>query len=193
MFKHLLSVWLFGCLAFALSAVQTTHDAEQIARAIAPEIQTGLPVFLDLQCGDWTTALSQQLTAQLLARGADLRIDLSSLATEVALPDSAASGIRLSDYGLDSALLVQVSLNLKWQEVVQRNFFSYRSERHPIYSFETRQIQLPEQKILKISSYDFDPPKAAEKDRPQLRMRWFEPLVAAAAIGSMIFLLWNFD
>ncbi|MDD4310333.1 MAG: hypothetical protein PHO32_08135, partial [Candidatus Cloacimonetes bacterium] len=76
---------------------------------------------------------------------------------------------------------------------VQKNFFSYRSERQPVYSFETRQIQLPEQRLLKISAYDFVRPNSPETVASRMQFRWFEPLVAGAAIGSMIFLLWNFD
>ncbi len=189
MIKYLLPVWILLCYALPLSAVQATHEAEIVAYAIAAEIQTGQPVFLNLQCGDWTPALMQQLTHILVNQNVDLRLDKSS--TE----DSEASNNmpNLTEYSLDSALLVQVNLNLKWQEKVQRNFFSYHSERSPVFSFETRQIQLPQQKVLKISTYDFIRPSSVDAEVSRLRLRWFEPLVAGAAIASMVFLLWNFD
>jgi hypothetical protein len=193
MIRYLLLVWilLLGCLS--LNAVQAAHEAEIIALAISTEIQTGQPVFLELNCGEWTPSLSQHLISQLLARNEDVRVDFSGPDAELAESDSGSSRIKPSDYGLATALLVQVNLNLKWQEKVSRNFFSYRSVRQPVYSFEIRQIMLPEQKIIKISNYDFSRPNADEQETPQLRMRWFEPLVAGAAIASMIFLLWNFN
>jgi hypothetical protein len=110
--------------------------------------------------------------------------------------DSAEEGykqINLNNYSISTAVLVQVTLNVKWQEQIEKNFFSYRSTRRPIYSFETKQIHLPDQRLTKVSSYDFSRADSPEREDSRLRLRWFEPLVAATAIGSMIFLLWNFD
>jgi len=100
MIKYLLPVWILLCYALPLSAVQATHEAEIVAYAIAAEIQTGQPVFLNLQCGDWTPALMQQLTHILVNQNVDLRLDKSS--TE----DSEASNNmpNLTEYSLDSAL-----------------------------------------------------------------------------------------
>jgi hypothetical protein len=142
---------------------------------------------------DWTSALTQELSALLIQRKLDLRIARENRVPDFGSEAEEAQSFQLQDYGLDSALLVQVKLNLKWQEQVQRNFFSYRRDRLPVYSFETMQILLPEQRLLKLSSYDFSRPQAREAEASNLRMRWFEPLIAGAAIGSMIFLLWNFD
>ncbi|MDD4310494.1 MAG: hypothetical protein PHO32_08950, partial [Candidatus Cloacimonetes bacterium] len=165
MFKYLLPVWILLCLCLPLRAVQAAHEAQQIAAAIASEIQTGEPIILDLRTGEWTAALSQNLYDLLLKKGADLRTEaLDELDSNQMLTDEPEeyNSPRLSDYGIDSAILVQVNLNVKWQDVVQKNFFSYRSERQPVYSFETRQIQLPEQRLLKISAYDFVRPKSPE-------------------------------
>lgn len=193
MTRFLLTVWILLCLSIGLNAIQAAHEAEIIALAIADEIQTGQPVFLDLNCGEWTPALSQHLVSQLIARNEDVRLQFSDQEAGISDTETNLSQIKPSDYGLSQALLVQVNLNLKWRDEVQRNFFSYRSTRQPVYSFEISQIQLPQQKILKVSSYDFSRPKNPEEDLVRLRMRWFEPLVAGAAIGSMIFLLWNFN
>lgn len=193
MTRYLFPVWIFLICSLSLNAVQAAHEAEIIALAISTEIQTGQPVFLDLKCGEWTPALSQHLVSQLLARNEDVRINFSDLEGDLAESEVGLSRIKLSDYGLSQALLVQVNLNLKWQEEVQRNFFSYRSTRKPVYSFEISQIKLPEQKIIKVSNYDYRRPSNPDEEVSRLRMRWFEPLVAGAAIGSMIFLLWNFN
>jgi len=193
MTKYLLPVWILLLVSLSLNAIQAAQEAEIVAYAIAAEIQTGQPIFLDLQCGEWTSALTQQLTRILLSQKADLRVDNSDTDTIIANSDEVSNSVKLADYGLDSALLVQVSLNLKWQEKVQRNFFSYHSERSPVYSFETKQIQLPKQQVLKLSTYDFFRPHSADTGVSRLRLRWFEPLVAGAAIASMVFLLWNFD
>lgn len=190
MLKILLPVWIFLCLWLPLLAVQAAQEAVEIASAIAQEIQTGEPVFLELHTGEWTPALSQQLSMLLIERGTDLRTANETDHSEL---EPAVGQINLANYGLESALLVQVELNVKWLEVVQRNFFSYRSERHPIYSFETKQILLPQQRLIKVSSYDFNRPNSPDTEISRLRLRWFEPLVASAAIASMIFLLWNFN
>jgi hypothetical protein len=190
MHKYLLPVWIFLCLCLPLAAVQATLEATEIASAIANEIQTGKPVFLELNTGEWTPALSQQLSQLLIERGTDLRTEIQPTNS---VSELGGNQIKLADYSLDSALLVQVELNIKWLEVVQRNFFSYRSERRPIYSFETKQILLPEQRLIKVSSYDFNRANSPETEVSTLRLRWFEPLVASAAIASMIFLLWNFN
>ncbi len=191
--RFLLAVCISFCLCMPLLAIQATQEAKVIALAIADEIQTSQPVFLELDCGDWTSALTQELSALLIQRKLDLRIARENRVPDFGSEAEEAQSFQLQDYGLDSALLVQVKLNLKWQEQVQRNFFSYRRDRLPVYSFETMQILLPEQRLLKLSSYDFSRPQAREAEASNLRMRWFEPLIAGAAIGSMIFLLWNFD
>lgn len=196
MLKYLLPVCILFSLCIPVWGLQAAHEAETIAVAIAKEIQTGEPIFLDLRTGEWTTSLNQSLAQILLTRGADLRDNPNSLQNPEFAMDTTEEGfkqINLKEYSITSAVLVQVNLNVKWQERVEKNFFSYRSTRHPIYSFETKQIHLPDQRLIKVSSYDFSRADSPEREDSRLRLRWFEPLVAATAIGSMIFLLWNFD
>jgi hypothetical protein len=195
MLKYLLPVCIFLCLSVPVWGLQAAHEAETIAAAIAEEIQTGEPIFLDLRTGEWTASLTQNLSKILLAREADLRDNPNSLQNPefaMEITEEGYKQINLKDYGINAAVLVQVNLNVKWQERIEKNFFSYRSTRHPIYSFETKQIHLPEQRLIKISAYDFSRTDSPEKEVSRLRLRWFEPLVATTAIGSMIFLLWNF-
>ena len=184
------------CLCLSLGAVQAAQEAETIAAAIAKEIQTDQPIFVDIHAGEWTAALAQNLYRLLIAKGADVRTQSQNqLDPASAFPplDEEPGTLKLAEYNLGSAVLVQVNLNIKWQEEVNKSFFSYRSERRPVYSFETKQIKLPEQRLLKVSAYDFFRPNSPETQVSSLRLRWFEPLVAGAAIASMIFLLWNFD
>jgi len=189
--KYLLPV-CFLLLISKLLSFQETLTLDQIITEIATEIQTGQPIFLDINCGEWNPVLTQKLSTNLLEKGADLRYNLSETKTDISsleekkVPD-------LSVLGLEKALLVQINLNIAWQETVKSSFFSYRTERYPVHIFEIRQIQLPTQQILKISTHNLPRPNPDVSGTSSFHFRWFEPLVAGAAIGSLIFLLWNFD
>ena len=100
---------------------------------------------------------------------------------------------KLSDYGINSAILISVDLNLKWQVVERKSFLSYRSERIPVYSFITKQIQLPEYRLLSIDHYDFAPQDNIDSSISAPRLKWFEPLIASTAVASIIFLLWTIE
>ncbi|MDD2228872.1 MAG: hypothetical protein PHY48_05640 [Candidatus Cloacimonetes bacterium] len=196
MFKYLLSVCIFLCLCLPTWSIKAAKEAEIIASEIAKEIQTDEPIFLDLRAGEWTAPLIQDLSRILLSRGADLRDNPNALQIpeySLELADNSLGHINLPDYGITNAVLVQVNLSVKWQEKIEKSFFSYHSTRQPVYSFETKQIHLPDLRLIKISAYDFSRLDSPDSEVSNLRLRWFEPLVAAAAIGSMIFLLWNYD
>ena len=184
-------VWLLVIMASCMCALQVSQEAVQIAEALSAQIQTQEPLILQVDAGEWTTALEQELSARLLNQGADLRIPQMSDPALVA--DSLGSELNLSRYGVGSALLVRISLNLKWEEHASTGFFSYHSTRIPVYSFITSQIELPGWRLVKRSSYDFHRPAAKQTEASGLRLKWFEPLIASTAIVSMIFLLWNFN
>mgnify|MGYP006967020225 CR=1 FL=1 len=99
----------------------------------------------------------------------------------------------LLDYGVDSANLVQIDMNIKWQTTEQKGFFFYRSERKPVYSFSIKQIRLPMHKLISISTYDYSQSSARDNTMPSTRLRWFEPLFATAAVASLVFLLWTIE
>jgi len=187
--------WLLVCFLLLISELLSFQDPitlGQIISEIATEIQIGQPIFLDINCGEWNPVLTQKLSAELLEKGADLRYNLSD--TKIA--QAYTEDEKVPDFsipGLEKALLVQINLNIVWQETVKSSFFSYRTERYPVHIFEIRQIQLPAQQILKISTYSLPLPNPDSSGTGSLHFRWFEPLVASAAIGSLIFLLWNFD
>jgi len=187
--------WLFVCFLLLISELLSFQDPvtlDEITSEIAKEIQIGQPIFLDINCGEWNSELTQKLSNLLLAKGADLRYNLQETASAQSSPE-AENIPNLMALGLDNALLVQIKLNIVWQETVKSSFFSYRTERYPVHIFDIRQIQLPAQQVLKITTHNLPRPNPDNSGMGSWHFRWFEPLVAGAAIGSLVFLLWNFD
>ncbi len=167
------------------------EDAEQIAIHIADQLHSDLPVFLDIRCGEWTPALSQSLRDILLQRSFDLREAKSRALFD---PDNTSmENGTLNEYGISSAILVSVELNLKWQVVERKSFLSYRSERIPVHSFITKQIQLPEYRLLNIDHYDFVQQDSKDGSISSPRLKWFEPIIVSTAVASFIFFLWTFE
>lgn len=184
-------VWVMFIAATCLGALQISQEAATIAVALVDEIQTTEPVILQVDAGEWTSSLEQELLSRLLAKGMDVRMNAASSASPE--PDSLANTPNLAAYGIDRALLLKIGLNLKWEQRSSTGFFSYHSQRVPVYSFTTSQISLPGWRIVKQTSYDFYRPNNQQTDNSGLRLKWFEPLIASAAIVSLIFLLWNFN
>ncbi|HRX77314.1 MAG TPA: hypothetical protein P5342_07610, partial [Candidatus Cloacimonadota bacterium] len=178
-----MKTWILVILLFLftlnLTAEQQQREADEIAKHIAMFISTDMPVLLDLRCGEWTPALSQSLAHELLTKEADLR-DTRSYAM-FDLGSEMPEAYLLSNYGLSEANLVQVDLNLKWQIVEHKSFFSYRSERRPVYSFVVKQLKLPQHQLLKVDTYDFSPAGSRDSSISAPRLRWFEPLIASTA------------
>ncbi|MCB5263145.1 MAG: hypothetical protein M0Q16_10555 [Candidatus Cloacimonetes bacterium] len=188
--KRILVVLLLVC-ALSLGAEQLQKEADEIALNIAAFIDTRLPVFLDIRCGEWTPALSQSLSQELLTKQADLR----EIRTHAVYEEGAAlleSGL-LANYGLTEANLVQVELNLKWQMIEHKSFFSYRTERRPIYSFVVKQLKLPQHQLMEVDTYDFSSGGSRDSNISAPRLSWFEPLIASTALASIIFLLWTIE
>ncbi|MCD8480449.1 MAG: hypothetical protein LRZ88_09650 [Candidatus Cloacimonetes bacterium] len=188
--KRILVVLLLFCALFAW-AEQQQKESDDIANSIAEFIDTDLPVLLDIRCGEWTPALSQSLSRLLLAKGTDIR-ELGSAAHFDEHSQTPLSAT-LAEYGLSGANLVQVELILKWQMIEHKSFFSYRTERKPIYSFVVKQLKLPEHQLTKVNTHDFSPAESRESSISAPRLRWFEPLIAGSALASIIFLLWTIE
>ncbi|HNV93158.1 MAG TPA: hypothetical protein P5518_05870 [Candidatus Cloacimonas sp.] len=189
--KYLLPLCFFVlCANFLLS--QESLALDSIATSIAEEIQIGQPIFLDINCGDWNPVLTEKLSSKLLEAGADLRYNLSDGKGAITFTEE-GKAIDLSAFGLSEALLIQVNLNILWKEESKSSFFSYKTQRYPVHIFETRQIELPSQQLKKISTYSLPLPENKTSGTSSLHRHWFEPIVAGAAIGSLVFLLWNFD
>lgn len=184
-------LFLMLCTATLLGATQLQQDADAIAANLAPNIDTGQAVILDIRCGEWTAALFHSLSQQLLEKGADLR-EFPPEQWDESLEQNQVLA-RLEDYGLQSANLVSLELNLQWKTIEHKSFFSYRSERIPEYVFSLKQIRLPQRQISQVNSYVFCPETPRDTSISAPRLRWFEPIFAAAALASVIFLLWTIE
>lgn len=178
-------------LASLAKAEQVHQVARSVAEHIAGFIKVDEPILMDIRCGEWTPALTQSLTELLLNSGADIRESTNHVFSE---DETAASDtISLQTYSLKSANLVRISLSMKWQVIEKKSFFSYQSERKPIYSFEVKQIRLPNQQLKYVNTYDYMPKDSKDSTLSSARLRWFEPLVATTALGTLIFLLWTIE
>lgn len=193
--NRLFLVWVLLTALSLLSAVQISQEADSIAEILSSRIQTSEPIFISINAGEWTPSLYSSFSQKLLAKGLDIRtrIDQLPVTSEPGLGNAAADSLDLAAYGISSACLIQIALNMKWEQHTGKTFFAYHNERRPVYSFEMKQIKLPEQRLIEISDYDYIRENAPETEVSRLRLRWFEPVVATAAIASMIILLWNFN
>ncbi|HOH97774.1 MAG TPA: hypothetical protein PL188_05630 [Candidatus Cloacimonadota bacterium] len=173
----------------SLIAVEFHQQADEIAAGILPYIDLSAPLFLDLRCGEWNQAISQALSTKLLGKSADIR----EVNDGTGFDELHLENISLKSYGIETATLVQIEMNYKWQTVEHKSFFSYRSERKPLYSFSIKQISLPGYRLAKLDNYDYSPSGNGEKISGSTRFRWFEPLIATTALASIIFLLWTME
>jgi len=186
LFAVMLALWA-GIAA--LDAIELHQQADEIASGIRPYIDTSVPLFLDLRCGEWNQAISQALSLKLLDEGADIR----EINDGTGFHELDVENLSLRNYGIDAANLVQIEMIYKWQTVEHKSFFFYRSERKPLYSFSIKQINLPGYKLAKLDAYDYSPASSGEKLSGSARFRWFEPLIATTALASIIFLLWTME
>lgn len=164
-------------------------DPESVSAAIADLIDIGDPVFLEIQAGDLSSDLDFRLRQLLLAKGADLReprgVDLSD--------SDALAGSVLASLALRSARLVTVSLELGGTTVESRSFLSFRSERLPLYTFQVKQLLLPDQRLERVDSLSFIG-RAEPNNSPAVNQaRWLEPVIAATALASIVYLLWTIE
>ncbi len=187
----LLMTMLLLAHATMVWAEQPDEELGAVAQDIADAIALDQALFLDLRCGEFSPALSRNLSQLLLERGADIRQSSAhSFYTEF---DPESESISLDEYGLQQALLVQVQLNIKWVTKEHKSFLSYRTERKAVHSFEVKQVQLPGRQLIDMDSFEYMQPDSAENTVSAPHLRWFEPLIATTAIASIIFLLWTME
>lgn len=192
--KHylLLAVLL---LVVSLHGVQQRQEIEALAVQLAGLIDLGQPLFLELRTGEWTGSLGTALRSELLLRGADLRESTTAHSSVFFLEEQddihASLTGRLESYGLESASLVQINLEIVWETVEHKGFLSYRRERRPVYNFTVKQISLPDARLTMIRSLAFERSSDRAGEYLGNRLRWFEPVVASLGLASMIFLLWT--
>jgi len=170
-----------------------------------PEIVSGLvdslvftnPVIVDIRCGEWTPALERDLRQKLLALGIDLRETNIGLVKDNSdtMPfetEDASSGTQiLKKLNLPKADLLELSLEQTIETGEKRNFFSYARYSAPVYRFELKQIALPEQKLIALREYKLIGNPEIENPGSLLAMKWYEPIIASAILGSLILMLWT--
>jgi len=52
---------------------------------------------------------------------------------------------------------------------------------------------LPQRKLIQVNTYDYSLSGSKDSSISAPRLRWFEPLIAGAALASIVFLLWTIE
>lgn len=185
--RFLLVLLLLSCSY--LGALQTDFDARSISTELATLIESDKPLFIEVRAGEYSHSLQKELISVLLSQGADIRESKNNLLYDV--EQSTEETDVLSFYGLGSATLVQINMDINWESQEDKRLFSYQSTRIPVYSFDLRFMDLPGYRVRDIKSYTHLPKHTTNKSSESSRMRWFDPIIATAALGSLIYLLWN--
>jgi len=189
-------------IAGGLGATETVNPeqkAPEVLSALTDSLVFTKPVVIDIRCGEWTPVLERELRKILLARNIDIReinfglikdgSDYLPLAME-------------SDFGINGTMLLQM-LDLKQAEYLElsleqsietgekRNLISYSRYNMPVYRFVLKQIALPEQQLLALKEHQIKGIPEIENPGSLLAMKWYEPVLASAFIGSLIYMLWT--
>jgi len=61
----------------------------------------------------------------------------------------------------------------------------------PVYHFVLKQITLPEQQLIALQEYKLNGTPEIENPGSLLAMKWYEPILASAVLGSLIYMLWT--
>ncbi|MDP3113747.1 MAG: hypothetical protein Q8M98_03125 [Candidatus Cloacimonadaceae bacterium] len=194
--QKLLFLILLATFFCANANARLSHvELGDLSIELAARMDLREPMFLEVRAGEWSSALETNIRRILLEKGADVResganIHLPALTSTTDRPEEQQS-IDLKPFYLSSASLVQVQMELQWQTVERKNFLSYRNERKPLYVFNIRQISLPSFRLQKISTYSIRPKFSPESEYSVSGIKWFEPMLATAALASIIYLLWT--
>jgi len=191
-------LWLILLAALWIKPVLAQVSPTEISalgEAIVKQISTGEPLILDIRAGEWSQALANEIKRQLLLRGADIR-EAGLGQHSPALTFTEEDSLGLEEYNLEllklkTALLVWVEMELRWQTVERKSFLSYSSQRKPLYVFNIKQIFLPSRQLRQVGSVSREL-NANEHSRETMSgIKWFEPMLATAALASIIYLLWT--
>lgn len=192
MIKTLL-ISLILMLATGLCANQNAFEVQAISSELIKSIDLSQAVFLEIRAGEYSSTLENELRLQLLKLGADIReykLRVGNGLNETS-DESYDKQYTLSSYNLSRAHLIQINMDINWQLVEKKRIFSYQSSRVPVYSFEIKTIQLPEYKLLALSNYKHIGKNKLGFESGNHHLRWFDPIIATAALGSLIYLLWT--
>lgn len=168
-------------------------DPDSVAAAVVALVDTGEPVYLDLQAGDLTSALDLRIRKLLIAKGADLREESIVPYEDSPVPAEDSLGLKPGlTLAQQPSRLVRVTLELGWKTLERKSFFGYRSERLSQYEFTVRQIALPQGKLESIDQLSFTGAYNGTKGPdPAANLKWFEPVLAVTALASIVYLLWT--
>ena len=197
---------LFALLAvmsplWAETGLQPEDNASALISALTDSLVTSRPVIPDVRCGEWTPALERELRKALLLKNADVREPRLGLLEET---NSLVPLAMESDFGvnadillkmleLQSADLLELTLEQSIQTGERRNVFSYSRYRMPVYRFVLKQISLPEQKLVSIREYTLKGEPELENPGSLLALKWYEPVLAGAILGSLVYMLWTLN
>ncbi len=190
---------LAGFTALPAATLTPEQKAPEIVSALLDSLSFSAPVILDIRCGEWTPALETEMRKLLLQRQVEVREISFGL-----LRDSREYGplAMETDYGLDGTALLQMvnldradylELNLE-HTVVQgekRNLVSFSRYNMPVYKFDLKQITLPGQRLAAVREYRLEGVPEIENPGSLLALKWYEPVLATAILGSLVYLLWT--
>ncbi len=195
MTKFLFLLLAITCLHLSAETRFATADPDLISSQIVDLISTSAPILLDIQAGDLTSDLEIKIRQLLLQKSADVleygserdsRFYYFTDEDTLALPN-------LDYFAVNSAQLVRISLDLGGTTIERKGFLSYHSERYPLYTFQIKQISLPQNKLLRIDSLSFVDKSRQPEERVLTNSKWFEPVLASTALATLIYLLWTIE
>jgi len=174
------------------------HPYDEVAEGLLHYIDISKPLILEISAGEWTIPLQTEIRTRLLEKGADIRevddnIQIPENLWDDQIPEQLLLLSKLSALGLNEVTVVQLHLDVQWQIREHRKFFSYRRERLPLYNFHIKSVQLPEFRLLRIGTYTVVGQSNPIDRTHQYQLKWFEPVIATFAIGSIVYLLWTME
>jgi hypothetical protein len=190
--KWLVLLMAFLCVGLAAETHYASADPDLMSAGLTELIDISGPIFLDIQAGDLTPTLDLKIRGLLLDKGADLRETDAAGGEAYFYREADSTGVKgLAPYALRSANLVSITLDLGSTTVESKGFLTYRSERHPLYTFQVKQIEVPGYRLKKVDELSFV--DMGHKDRGQTvtNIKWFEPVLMCTALASLIYLLWT--
>ncbi|MFO7659855.1 MAG: hypothetical protein R6V77_02980, partial [Candidatus Cloacimonadaceae bacterium] len=183
----------------SVSTINPEEKAPEVLAVLTDSLDFYSPVILDIRCGEWTNALQRELRKILLQEQIDVReTDIMLLKDNndwlpIAMEsDFGVNGkMLLQMLNLDKAYILEMDLEQSVETGEKRNFISYSRYSMPVYRFVMKQISLPEQQLLSIQEYKLNGTPEVENPGSLLAMKWYEPILASAVLGSLIYMLWT--
>lgn len=195
----LAAAFLTAASLYSASIINPEEKAPEVLAALTDSLDFYGPVILDIRCGEWTNALQRELRKILLQEKIDIReTDIMLLKDNndwlpIAMEsDFGVNGkMLLQMLNLDKAYILEMDLEQSVETGEKRNFISYSRYSMPVYRFVLKQISLPEQQLLSIKEYKLNGSPEVENPGSLLAMKWYEPILASAVLGSLIYMLWT--